>query len=82
MTNFLDAKVSPVASSLVLSHTLPTTAEEASPTTREFYLTSQRMDLKSTAMKAWSDAVIETYLKAGGAMPMPRETARVAQQSL
>ncbi|MBN9602087.1 MAG: hypothetical protein J0G33_04070 [Afipia felis] len=52
MTNFLDAKISPVASSLVLAHTLPITEDEAAATTREFYLTSQRMDVKSAAMTA------------------------------
>lgn len=76
MTNFLDAKVSPVASSLVLAHTLPDTDDEAAPTTREFYLTSQRMDVKATAMRAWSESLIEAYLKAGGTMPAPRETNR------
>ncbi len=79
MANFLDSKVSPVASSLVLAHTLPTTAEEAAPTTREFYLTSQRMDLKSTAMRVWSEALIEAYLKAGGKMPRPSEGPRLSK---
>ena len=41
MGDFIQTKVSPVAASLVLAHTLPAIADEASPTTREFYLTSQ-----------------------------------------
>lgn len=76
MTNFLDKHVSPVASSLVLAHTLPKTADEAAPTTRAYYLTSQRMDVKTAAMKSWSEALIESFLKAGGTMPEPRETFR------
>lgn len=76
MTNFLDKHVSPVASSLVLAHTLPQTADEAAPTTRAYYLTSQRMDVKSTAMRAWSGSLVEAFLKAGGTMPEPRETFR------
>jgi hypothetical protein len=72
MANFLDTHVSPIASSLVLAHTLPQTAAESSPTTREFYLTSQRMDVKSEAMAAWSEALTAAVKKAGGSLPTPR----------
>jgi hypothetical protein len=77
MTNFLDKHVSPVASSLVLTHTLPQTADEAAPTTRQYYLTSQRMDVKSAAMRPWSEALLEAYLKAGGTMLEPKEGPRM-----
>lgn len=73
MANFLDKEVSPVASSLVLAHTLPQTAAECSPTTREFYLTSQRMDIKAEAMAAWSEALTAAVVKAGGSLPVPRK---------
>lgn len=75
MANFLDRHVSPIASSLVLAHTLPNTAEESSPTTREYYLTSQRMDVKRDAMIAWSEALTAAVKKAGGVLPAPREMA-------
>jgi hypothetical protein len=66
----------PHRGSLLLAHTLPSSEKEAAPTTREFYLTSQRMDIKAEAMKAWSGALIEAYLQAGGRMPEPREERR------
>jgi hypothetical protein len=31
------------------------------------------MDIKATAMEAWSDAVMAAYRKAGGKPPMPRK---------
>jgi hypothetical protein len=65
---------SPVASSLVLARTLPADENEAAPTTRKFNLPSQRMGMKSTAMTAWSDAVLDAYLKANGSMPVSSET--------
>jgi hypothetical protein len=52
MGNFLEMNVSPVASSLVPAHTLPQTADEATPTTRAYYLTSQRVAEKAAPMKA------------------------------
>jgi hypothetical protein len=79
MANFLDSSVSPVASSLVLAHTLPQTAAESSPTTREYYLTSQRMDVKMAAMAAWSEALVAAVEKAGGALPVPTEGVRVGK---
>jgi hypothetical protein len=50
--------------------------DEAAPTTRAYYLTSQRMREKADGMRAWSEALVEAYLKAGGAMPAPKETNR------
>lgn len=51
----------------MLAHKIPADAkDEAAPTTREFYLTSQRMDLKADAMLAWTDAVMNSYAKRGG----------------
>jgi hypothetical protein len=79
MGNFLETAVSPVASSLVLAHTLPQTADEAAPTTRAYYLTSQRMDVKAAAMRAWSEALVEAFLKAGGRMPAPSEGPRASK---
>jgi hypothetical protein len=79
MANFLDKNVSPVASSLVLAHSLPNTAEESSPTTRDHYLTSQRMDVKSEAMTAWTEALTASVKKAKGALPAPREKPRAGK---
>lgn len=76
MGDLIAGKVSGVAASLVLAHTLPNDADEAAPTTRAYYLTSQRMAEKTAGMKAWSEAVVEAYLKAGGTMPAPREALR------
>jgi hypothetical protein len=78
--NFLDnVKGLPaVASSLMLAHTIPKDSkDEAAPTTREFYLTSQRMDLKTDAMTAWTEALMNSYAKRGGKYPMPSEKGRV-----
>jgi hypothetical protein len=77
--NFLDnVKGLPSsASSLMLAHKIPADAkDEAAPTTREFYLTSQRMDLKTEAMTAWTEALMHSYTKRGGKYPMPSETGR------
>ncbi|MBP1294315.1 hypothetical protein [Bradyrhizobium elkanii] len=76
MGDFIAEHVSGVVSSLVLAHTLPQDEEEAAPTTRQYYLTSQRMTEKAAGMKAWSDAVVAAYLAAGGTMPEPREERR------
>jgi len=66
-----------VASSQMLAHTIPKDSkDEAAPTTREFYLTSQRMDLKTDAMTAWTEALMASYTKRGGKYPMPNETGR------
>ncbi|WP_027568249.1 hypothetical protein [Bradyrhizobium sp. URHA0013] len=76
MGDYIAERVSGVVSSLVLAHTLPNDAEEAAPTTKAYYLTSQRMAEKATGMRAWSEAVVGAYLKAGGKMPAPREERR------
>lgn len=76
MSDFVETHVSPVAASLVLAHTMPTTEDEASPTTRQYYLTSQRMDIKTTAMQSWSEALTKAYVDAGGTMPRPTEGPR------
>jgi hypothetical protein len=63
----------PVASSLVLAHAAAKqgNGDDIAPTTKRFYLTSQRMDIKAVAMEAWSDAVMAAYVKAGGKPPKP-----------
>ncbi|MCS3893478.1 hypothetical protein M2171_002611 [Bradyrhizobium japonicum USDA 38] len=76
MGDHIAEKVSGVVSSLVLAHTLPQDEGEAAPTTRQYYLTSQRMAEKTTGMRAWSEALIEAYLAAGGTMPVPSEERR------
>jgi hypothetical protein len=48
---------------------------EAAPTTREFYLTSQR-GFETVAMTAW---IMDSYAKRGGKCPMPSEKGRVRQ---
>lgn len=81
--NFLDnVKGLPsVASSLMLAHTVPKDSkDEAAPTTREFYLTSQRMDLKADAMRAWTEALMTSYSKRGGKYPTPSETGRARRK--
>jgi hypothetical protein len=70
--NYLDNRpdVPPAASSLMLGHALPASVEDAAPTTKKFYLTSQRMAEKAVAMRAWSDALVEAFIKAGGTLPV------------
>ena len=83
--NFLDnVKGLPsVASSLMLAHTVPKDSkDEAAPTTREFYLTSQRMDLKADAMRAWTEALMNSYTKRGGKYPMPSEMGRTKKMRI
>lgn len=53
-------------SSLMLAHALPKGSDGVAPTTRKFYLTSQRMDIKALAIRAWSDALTAAFIKAGG----------------
>ncbi|WP_063994953.1 hypothetical protein [Bradyrhizobium sp.] len=79
MANFIDKHVSPRASSLVLAHTLPQTDKEASTTTIEHYLTTQRMEIKSEAMMAWTEALIAAVKAAGGSLPTPKETPRASK---
>lgn len=80
MTNFFDRHrrtLHPAAASAMLGHVLPSDKDhdhrQMSKTTEEYYLTSQHMDLKADAMKLWSDALLEAYVKAGGTLPMPYE---------
>jgi hypothetical protein len=78
ITNTLDKieSIPKAAISAMLAHAGEKTDDRLSRTTAEFYHTNQRMDLKSLAIKAWSEALIEAFLKAGGRMPEPRETIR------
>jgi len=81
--NFLDnvKGLSSVASSLMLAHTIPKDLkDEAAQTTREFYLTSQRMTLKAEAMTAWTEALMTSYSKRGGKYPIPSETGRLRRK--
>jgi hypothetical protein len=66
--------LSSIASSLMLAHTIP--KDEAAQTTREFYLTSQRMTLKAAAMSAWTEGLMTSYSKRGGKHPLPSEAGR------
>lgn len=73
-THFLEnyPGLSAAASSAFLGHApaLDDKDPEArSPTTEKFYSATQRMPLKTLAMKAWSEAVLNSYLKAGGVWP-------------
>jgi hypothetical protein len=69
--NYLDNRedIPAAASSLMLGHALPPTVEASSPTTQKFFLTGQRMDAKAIAMRAWSDALVEEFLKLKGTLP-------------
>jgi hypothetical protein len=73
-THFLEnyPGLSAAASSAFLGHAPPLDdkdPEARSPTTEKFYSMTQRMPLKTAAMKAWSEAVLNAYLKAGGVWP-------------
>jgi integrase len=73
-THFLEnyPSLSAAASSAFLGHAPPLDdkdPEARSPTTEKFYSVTQRMPLKTLAMKAWSEAVLNAYLKAGGVWP-------------
>lgn len=74
ITNTLDniPGVSRAGISAMLAHA-GDKAEDLSRTTREFYLTNQRMAEKSDAMAAWRDALLNAYVKAGGKPPRPSE---------
>jgi hypothetical protein len=52
--NFLDSSpdMRPSASSLMLVHAMPASADDVAPTTRKFYLSNQRMDAKTAAIAA------------------------------
>lgn len=73
-THFLEnyPGLSAAASSAFLGHAPPLDdkdPEARSRTTEKFYSVTQRMPLKTLAMKAWSGAVLDAYLKAGGVWP-------------
>jgi integrase len=73
-THFLEnyPGLSAAASSAFLGHAPPLDdkdPEARSRTTERFYSVTQRMPLKTLAMKAWSGAVLDAYLKAGGVWP-------------
>jgi hypothetical protein len=75
-THFLEncPGLPPAASSAFLGHLPPTDdkdPEARSPTTEKFYSKTQRMPQKILAMRAWSEAVMEAYEKAGGKWPQP-----------
>ena len=76
--NFLDncPGVPKAGISAMLAHADEETDDRLAPTTKAFYVQNQQMPAKSDAMAAWSAALIAAYLKAGGKMPEPRETAR------
>jgi hypothetical protein len=62
------------ASSLILAHAGKKDGgtDEVAKTTKRFYLTGQKMMQKAVAMEAWSDAVMNAYVKEGGKPPTPR----------
>src|SRR6202012_1582353 len=76
MGDFIAERVSGVVSSLVPAHTLPADADEAAQTTRTYYLTSQRMAEKASGMRAWSEALMDSYLRHGGKTPEPAPIVR------
>jgi len=75
--NFLDSApgMRPSASSLMLAHTMPASADEVAPTTRKFYLSNQRMDVKTAAIAAWAGAVMDATPRPG-ASPRCRGSER------
>ncbi|MCS3727238.1 hypothetical protein [Bradyrhizobium betae] len=80
MTAFLEKAVSPRAASVTLAHALDDKEQSGmSDVTREFYSVDQLMEEKTVAMKAWSDALIEAFLNAGGTMPAPSVQRRATK---
>lgn len=83
MTAFLEKNVSPRAASVTLAHALEDKEQSGmSDVTREYYSVDQLMEEKAVAMKAWSDALIETFLDAGGKMPAPSAQQRKPKTKL
>jgi hypothetical protein len=79
-TNFFDSHrrtLPAAAASAMIAHVLPNDRDldwrRMSKTTQDYYLTAQHMDLKTEAMKLWSEALLQAYLEAGGTLPMPHE---------
>ncbi|CUT14547.1 hypothetical protein BF49_5627 [Bradyrhizobium sp.] len=67
--------------SAMLAHADEETDDRLAPTTRAFYVQHQRMPEKSTAMEAWSEALIAAYGNAGGKMPAPKTKATVLAEA-
>lgn len=76
IANTLDriSSVPKIGISAMLAHAGDKADDSLSRTTREFYLTNQRMAEKADAMTAWRDALLAAYIKAGGKSPLPVET--------
>jgi hypothetical protein len=77
--------LSAAASSAFLDHAPPLddrNPEARSATTENFYSLTQRMPLKTLAMKGWSEAVLNAYLKAGGVWPPSKMQSSPASRGL
>lgn len=61
------------AISAMLAHADEDVDDRLAPTTKAFYINNQRMELKSIAMAAWSEALRTVYEKRGGLWPEPSE---------
>lgn len=72
-TNYLEDIIDPAAVSAMLSHSDGEAKSKLSETTRRFYSTGQKMELKAVAMETWCAAIDEAYRKAGGKPPMPSQ---------
>lgn len=59
--------------SAMLAHAGDKADDDLSRTTRASYHTNQRMEVKADAMAAWSEALMNAYMKAGGKPPQPSE---------
>jgi hypothetical protein len=74
MGDFIAEKVSGVVSSLVLAHTAG--RRRSGPDDAAIVPHQPTMTEKAAGMKVWADALIESFLTAGGTMPEPREDRR------
>jgi hypothetical protein len=61
------------AISAMLAHADENIDDRLAPTTKAFYINNQRMELKSVAIQAWSEALRTAYEKRGGRWPEPSE---------
>jgi hypothetical protein len=79
--NYLDgaAGVPKAAISAMLAHADGDEDDRLAPTTRQFYVANQRMELKAIAMEAWAESLCAAVEKAGGKLPAPRETMRTGK---
>jgi hypothetical protein len=82
--NFLDgaAGVPKAAISAMLAHADGDEDDKLAPTTKAFYVQSQRMELKAIAMDAWSEALIRAVEKAGGTLPEPNAKLRLGKAKI